>query len=97
MVPGFALMYFFILFLICPRTAITSVVVFIPHIGSISISRPFYIDKFLCTFTEAFLSVGMDMSMSEVHFSFSFMITISGLLAFISRSVCIEMSHRIVV
>ena len=81
MVPGFALMYFSILFLICP----------------ISISRPFYIDKFSFTFTEAFLSVGMDMSMSEVHFSFSFMITISGLLAFISRSVCIEMSHRIVV
>ena len=36
------------------------------------------------------------MSMSRQLFSFLFLMTMSGLIAFISRSVCIDMYHKIV-
>ena len=69
---------------------------FIPHIGSISISSSFYFDTFSVTLTKVFLLVGMDISMSRQLFSCLPFITMSGLLAFISRSVCIGISHKIV-
>ena len=74
------------------------VVAFIPQIRSISISRSFHLDSCSVTFTdsELFLSVGMAISMSRQLFSFLFLMTMSGLLAFISRSVSTGMSHKIV-
>ena len=68
---------------------------FIPHIRSISISRSLHLDSFSVTFTEVFLLVGMVISMSGQRFSFLFLMMMSGLLAFISQSVCIGMSHKI--
>ena len=67
-------MYFSIPFLINLRAPVTNgtVVVFIPQMRSISILRSLYLDTFSVTFTELFLSVGMDMSMSEQLFSFCF-------------------------
>ena len=91
-------MYFSIPFVISLRAPITTgtVVVFIPLIRSISIPRSLYLDSFSVTFTdEVFLSVGMNMSLSRQLFSFLFLMKIFGLFAFISRSVCIGMSHRI--
>ena len=69
---------------------------FIPHIHSISISRSLYFDSSSVTLTEVFFSVGMDISMSRQLFYCLSFITMSGLLAFISRSVCIGISHKIV-
>ena len=92
-------MYFSKPFFISPSAPITTgiVVAFIPHIRSISISRSLYFDSFSVTFTEVFFSVGMDISMSRQLFScLSFITIMSGLLAFISRSVCIGISHKIV-
>ena len=96
--PGIFRMYLSIPFFRSPKAPITTgiVVAFIPHIRSISISRSLYLDSFSFTFTEVFLSVGMAISMSRQLFSFLFLMTMSGLLAFISRSVCIGMSHKIV-
>ena len=90
-------MYFSKPFFISPSAPITTgiVVAFIPHIRSISISRSLYFDSFSVTLTEVFFPVGMDISMSRHLFScLSF--SMSGLLVFISRSVCIGISHKIV-
>ena len=91
-------MYLSIPFVISPMAPINNgiVVAFIPYIRSISISRSLYLDRFLVTFTEVFLSVGIIISMSRQLFSFLFLMMMSGLLAFISRSVCIGTSHKIV-
>ena len=91
-------MYFSKPFFISPSAPITTgiVVVFIPDIRSISISRSLYFDSFSVTLTEVFFSVGMDISMSrQLFFCLSF-ITMSGLLAFFSWSVSIVISHKIV-
>ena len=97
MLPGISLMDFSKPFFISPSAQITTgiVVAFIPHIRSISISRSFYFDSFSVTLTEVFFLVGMDMSMSRQLFSSLSFITMSGLLAFISQSVCIGISHKI--
>ena len=91
-------MYFSKPFYISPSAPITTgiVVPFIPHIRSISISRSLYFDSFSVTLTEVFFSVGMDISMSRQLFSCLSFITMSGLLAFISQSVCIGISYKIV-
>ena len=77
------------------RGAITTgiVVAFILHIRSISISSSLY---FSVALTKVFFQVGMDISMSTQLLSCLFLITMSCLLAFIPRSVCIGMSHKIV-
>ena len=66
---------------------------FIPHIRSISFRG---LDSFSVTLTEVFFSVGMDISMSRQLLTCLSFISMSGLLAFISRSVCIGISHKIV-
>ena len=98
MLPGICLVYFSKPFFISPSAPITTgiVVTFIPHIRSISISRSLYFDSFSVSLTEVFFSVGMDISMSRQLFSCLSFITMSGRLAFISRSVCIDISHKIV-
>ena len=98
MLPGICWIYFSNPFFISSRAPITTgiVVAFIPHIHSISISRSLYFDSFSVTLTEVFFSMGMDMSMSRQLFSCLFLITMSGLLAFTSQSVCIGISHEIV-
>ena len=98
MLPGICLMCFSKPFFISPSAPITTgiVVAFIPHIRSISISRSLYFDSFSVTLTDVFFSVGMDISMSRQLFSCLAFITMFGLLAFISRSVCIGISHRTV-
>ena len=60
-----------------------TVVVFISHVFSISISRSLYFESFSIIFKEVFLSVGIDIDMS-------------GLFDFISLSVWIGMSQSIV-
>ena len=64
-----------------------TVVVFIPHIFSISISRSFYFVSFSIVFKEVFLSVGMDISINRQVLSFLSFTTMSGLFALISLSV----------
>ena len=57
-------MYFSIPFFTRPRTPSTTgiVVVFMPHIFSISFSRSLYFESFSVVFIEVFLSVGTDIS-----------------------------------
>ena len=54
------LMYFSIPFLTSPRAPMTTevVVVFMPDVLSMSISRYLYLDRFSAVFKEVFLSVG---------------------------------------
>ena len=80
--------YFSNPFFTSPRAPLTTgiVVAFIPHFLSISILRSLYFDSFSVTLFEVFFSVGMDISISRHLFSCLFLITMSGLLAFISRS-----------
>ena len=66
-----------------------TVVVFIPHVFSISISRSLYFVSFSIIFKEVFLSVGIDISISRQVLSFLSFTTMSGLFAFISLSVWI--------
>ena len=73
-----------------------TVVVLIPHIFSISISRSLYFVSFSIVFKEVFLSVGMDISINRQVLSFLFFTTMSGLFALISLSVWIGMSQSIV-
>ena len=73
-----------------------TVVVFIPHIFSISISRSLYFVSFSIVFKEVFLSVGMDISINRQVLSFLSFTTMSGLFALISLSVWIGMSQSIV-
>ena len=93
-------MKFSIPFLTRPKAPINTetVVVFIPHIFSISISRSLYFVSFSIVFNEVFLSVGnLDISISRLVLSFLSCSTMSGLFAFISLSVWIGMSQSIVV
>ena len=91
-------MYFSISFFTRPRAPSTTgiVVVFMPHIFSISISRSLYFESFSVVFIEVFLSVGTDISISWQVLCFLSFTTMSGLLALISLSVWIGMSHSIV-
>ena len=73
-----------------------TVVVFIPHVFSISILRSLYFVSFSIVFKEVFLSVGMNMSITRQVLSFLSFTTMSGLFAFISLSVWIGMSQSIV-
>ena len=73
-----------------------TVVVFIPHVFSISISRSVYFVSFSIVFKEVFLSVGIDLSISGQVLSFLSFTTMSGLFAFISLSVWIGISQSIV-
>ena len=88
MLPGIFWMYFSIPFFRISRAPITtgSVVVFMPYIRLISITRS-------CDFSIAFTEV----LTSRNLFCFLFLMTISSLLAFISQSLCTGMSHRTVV
>ena len=61
-----------------------TVVVFIPHVFSISISISLYFVSFSIVFKEVFLSVGRDISISGQVLSFLSFTTMSGLFAFIS-------------
>ena len=99
MLPGICLMYFSEPFFICTSDPITTgiVVAFIPHIRSISISRSLYFDSFSVTLTDVFFSAGLDISMDRQLFSCLSFITMSGLLDFISLSVCIGLPHKIVI
>ena len=83
---------------ILPKAAMITgaVVVFIPHVFSISISRSLYFMSFSIVFKEVFLSLGMDITISRQVLSFLSFTTISGLFAFISLSVWIGMSQSIV-
>ena len=69
----------------------------ISHIHSILILRSLYFDSFSVTLTDLFFSVGMDTSMSRQLFSRLFLIIMRGVFVFISRYVCISISHKIVV
>ena len=73
-----------------------TVVVFIPHVFSISILRSLYVESFSTVFKEVFHSVGIDISMSIHVLFFLSLTTMSGLFAFISLSVWIGMSQSIV-
>ena len=73
-----------------------TVVVFIPHVFSISISRSLYFESFSAVFKEVFRTVGIDISMSIQVLSFLSFTTMSGLFAFISLLVWIGMSQSIV-
>ena len=99
MLPGVCCIYFSNPFFTSPRALLTTgiVVAFIPHFLSISISRSLYFDSFSVTLFEVFFSVGIDISISRQLFSSLFLITMSGLLAFISRSVFIGISRQIVI
>ena len=98
MLPGICLVYFSKPFFTTPSAPITTgiVLAFVLHIRSISIARSLYFDSLSVTLTEVFFSVGMDVSKSRQLFSCLSFITMSSLLAFISRSVCIDISHKIV-
>ena len=71
--------------------------VLMPHIRFVSISKSLYLDSFSVTFTDVFLSDGTAMSTSLQVFVWWSLITISGLLAVIFLSVCIGMSHNILI
>ena len=98
MLSEICLVYFSKPFFISPSAPITTgiVVAFILYIRSISISRSLYFDSFSVTLTEVFFSQGMAISMSRQLFFYLSFITMSGMLAFISRSVCISTSNKIV-
>ena len=97
MLPGVCCIYFSNPFFTSPRAPLTTgiVVAFIPHFLSISISRSLYFYSFSVTLFEVFFSVGMDISISRQPFSRLFLITMSGLLAFISRSVLLAYLTRL--
>ena len=73
-----------------------AVSVLIAHILVVSISRSLYFESFSKTFVEVFLSDGTDTSVSLQHRLAWSLITISGLFADSSLSVCICISQRIV-
>ena len=90
--------YFLLLFLMTPRAPIPISIVFpfIPHILYTSISRSLYFDSFSVTLVEMFLSVGIAISIRRQLFSSLYIWIISGLFAFISRSVYTGTSNKIV-
>ena len=77
-------------------TIIGTVSVLIPHILVVSISRSLYFESFSMTFVEVFRSDGTDTSITLQHRLAWSLITISGLFADSSLSVCICISNRIV-
>ena len=82
-----------------PRAPITTgiVSVVMPHILIVSISWSLYFESFSVIFNEVFLSDSIVMSTSLQVLFLWLLITISGLLAAISLSVCIQcMSQSIV-
>ena len=91
-------MKFSLPFLTSPKAPVITwtVVVFIPHIFSISISRSLYFVSFSTVFKEVFFSVGMDIWISRQVLSFFSFTTMFGLFAFISLLVWIGMSQSIV-
>ena len=96
--PGIFSVCFCSPFLLSPRAPIATgvVSVVIPHILVVPISRSLYLEIFSVVFKEVFLSDVTAISMSfQVLFLWS-LITISGLLAAISLSVCICISQSIV-
>ena len=88
-VSGILLVNFSSPFFTSPKAPMTTgiVVVFMPHILLISISKSLYFDSFSVTLTEVLRSDGMAMSMSMHSFFVLFLMTMSGLLALISLSV----------
>ena len=72
-----------------------TVVVFISHVFSISISRSLFFVSFSTVFKKVFLSVGMDLSISRQALSLLSFTTMSGLFSLISLSVWIGMSQSI--
>ena len=98
--PGILPRYVSSPFLIAPSAPlITGIVsVLMPRISRlVSISKSLYLDSFSVTFTDMFLSDGTAMSISLQVFVLWSLITISGLLAVIFLSVCIGISHNIVI
>ena len=77
-------MQFSVPFLTSPKDPMITgtVVVFIPKVFSISISR------FFIVFREVFLSVGIDLSISRQALSFLSFTTTSDLFAYISQYYC---------
>ena len=96
--PGIFPKFWSIASLISPSTpAMTGTVsVLIPHILVVSISRSLYFESFSMTFVEVFRSDGTDTSITLQHRLAWSLITISGLFADSSLSVCICISNRIV-
>ena len=78
-----------------PTTSGT-VSVLISHILVVSISRSLYFETFSMAFVEVFRSDGTDTSISLQHRLAWSLVTISGLFAYSSLSVCICISQRIV-
>ena len=74
-----------------------TVSVLIPHILVVSISRSLYFETFSMAFVEVFRSDGTDTSISYQHRLAWSLVTISGLFADSSLSVCICISSRIVI
>ena len=91
-------MYFSIPFLIRPSAPIITgiVVAFMPHNLSISIYRSLYFESFSVIFIDVLRSVRTDISINWQFLPFLSFTTMSGLLALISLSVWIGMSHNIV-
>ena len=69
---------------------------FHPYILSISMSRSLYFDSFSVTLTEVFFSMGMVISMNRQLFFLSVPDYNVWSVGFISQSVCIGISHKIV-
>ena len=96
--PGIFPKFWSIPSLISPSapTITGTVSVLIPHILAVSTSRSLYFESFSMTFVEVFLLDGTDTSISLQHQLAWSLITISGLFADSSLSVCICISQRIV-
>ena len=97
MLPGILWAYFSITFFTSPRAPITTgtVMAFILHTHSNSISKSLYLASFSIIFNEEFLSFGMVRSMSRQLFSFLPLMTMAALLALVSQPLCIGMSRKI--
>ena len=77
-------------------TITSTVSVLIPHILVVSMSRSLYFESFSTAFVEVFRSDGTDTPITLQHWLAWSLITISGLFADSSLSVCICVSNRIV-
>ena len=96
--PGIFPKFWSIPTLISPSapTITSTVSVLIPHILVVLISRSLYFESFSVTFVDVFRSDGTDTSISLQHRLAWSLITISGLFADSSLSVCIYISLRTV-
>ena len=85
MFPGMFSVYFSSPFFTSPKAPMTTgiVVVFVPHILFISISRSLYFDNFSVTLTEVLCSDGMAMSIRMHSFFVLCLMMMSGLFALI--------------